>query len=62
MLKLDKSWDKNTSVKLYRLYIDIIKCLKYSNTSDEALYEIQELGLENPIEWRHWAHKQYYNY
>jgi len=57
--KLNKKWNKNDSVELNNIYVDILKCLKYSNSREEALYEVMDLQLENPYEWIQWAEEQY---
>jgi hypothetical protein len=60
-LKLNKLWTKNTHHKLYNLYIDIIICLKYSATEEEAYIEIEDLNLKDPIRWADWANGQFNN-
>lgn len=60
-LKLNKNWTKNTHHKLYKLYIEIIRCLKYSDTREDAYYEIGDLNLEDPVSWAMWADEQFNN-
>ncbi len=58
-MNLDKSWNRNTSSEIQNIYVEIIKCLKYSNTREDAMYEIQDLGLKNPYDWAQWADEQW---
>jgi hypothetical protein len=58
LLKLDETWTKNTSTKLFGIYIELLQCLKYGST-EEAFYRAQDLKLEDPMLWLSWVDNQF---